>query len=160
MLVVVLVRNGLPGKLGRGVVRGIAAQSIRRHAELFERIGQDFFIGPTLDLAGRERVPADHGWSLAQHDSDLVRRQRAAVEIAEVTKRAGRSRGHDTMAEIVLASRVELDVGGQRVAILVEESDQAAVMVEMAVADDERVDFVASAPTSSKLFSKASGVYP
>jgi hypothetical protein len=45
------------------------------------------------------------------------------------------------VAEVVLASRIKLDVRGQRVAILVEESDQATVMVEMAVTDDESIDF-------------------
>ena len=43
------------------------------------------------------------------------------------------------MAEIVLAAGIELDVGRQHVAILPEEADQAAVMVDMTVADDQRL---------------------
>ena len=113
MLVVMLVGNGLAQEFGRRVVRGVAAEAVRRLAELLERIGQDLFVGFALDLAGRESVADDDRRALAQHDADVARRQRAPVEIAEVAELAGRAGRLHAMAEIVLAAGIELDVGRQ-----------------------------------------------
>ena len=44
------------------------------------------------------------------------------------------------MAEVVLAARVELHVGGKHAAVLVEEADEPAVVVDVAMADDQRLD--------------------
>ena len=44
------------------------------------------------------------------------------------------------LAEIVLAAGIHRDVGWQVLAVLVEKSEQAAPMIEMAVAQDQRVD--------------------
>jgi hypothetical protein len=46
------------------------------------------------------------------------------------------------VAEVVFASCIEPDVPGQRVAILVEESHQSAAVVEMAMTDDESINFL------------------
>lgn len=46
------------------------------------------------------------------------------------------------MAEIVLAAGKEREIGWQRRAEFIEETDQTAVMVEVAVADDQRLDLL------------------
>ena len=46
----------------------------------------------------------------------------------------------NSVAEIVLAAGVKLKIRGQHAAIFVEKRDQAAVMIEMAVADDQGVN--------------------
>src|ERR1035437_3155346 len=46
------------------------------------------------------------------------------------------------MTEVVFTSGVELHIRRQRAAVLVQKSDQSAVMVEMAMAHDQRVDFL------------------
>jgi hypothetical protein len=44
------------------------------------------------------------------------------------------------MAEVILAAGVELHIGGQDVAVLVEERLQAAEVVVVAMTDDQRID--------------------
>jgi hypothetical protein len=85
-------------------------------------------------------VVTDHGRVFAQDDRDLLSRQCAPVERAKVSQLARRS--DQAMAEIVLTAGVELHVRRQRAAILVEESHQAAEMIEMAVADNQGVNLL------------------
>jgi hypothetical protein len=75
---------------------------------------------------------------LAQYGRNLLGRQRAPVERAEVGQLAGCP--DEATAEVVLAARVELDVRRKHSAVLVEESHQTAVMIEMAMADNQSVD--------------------
>ena len=73
-----------------------------------------------------------HGATLGGHAV------KAAVERAEVGERA---RGAlPALAEIILAAGIEFDVGRKHGAVLVEEAQQAAEMVEMAVAHHHGVD--------------------
>ena len=93
-----------------------------------------------LDLAGGESMAGDHGRRLAQHGRDLLRRQLPAIQRAEIGELALGRRGVDAVTEIVLAAGIELDVGRQLVAEFVEEADQAAEMIVVAVADDQRIE--------------------
>src|SRR5262249_39534330 len=78
--------------------------------------------------------------AFAQYDRDFARLERAPVQIAEIAEGARRAGRQDAVAEVVLAASIELYVGGQRVAIFVEERDEPAVVIEVAVADDKRID--------------------
>ncbi len=84
--------------------------------------------------------PGDHGRRLAQHRGDALRGELAAVQRAEIGELALGRRRVDAVAEIVLAAGIELDVGGQLVAELVEEAVEAAEMVVVPVAHDQRVE--------------------
>ena len=64
----------------------------------------------------------------------------APVERAEFAELSRRRRRADAMAEIVLAAGIELHVGRKHAAIFVEKADQAAVVVDVPVADDQRLD--------------------
>ena len=44
------------------------------------------------------------------------------------------------MAEIVLTARVELDVGRHHRAVFLQEANEAAIVIDMPVADDHRLD--------------------
>ena len=76
--------------------------------------------------------------TLSQNDRNLVRDKLAAIEHAKFNKSAGCA--VVTFAEIVLAAGIELDVGGQHVAILVQEADKTTVVIEMTMAHDHRID--------------------
>ena len=126
MLVDVLVRHDLALQLGRRVVAVVAAEPVL-HGVIDEAVGQD-----ALHAVARLILPVVKAWSgdhrrrLAQHRRDLLRGDLAAVERAEFAELPRRRRAADAMAEIVLAAGIELEVGRQHVAILVEEADQAA----------------------------------
>ena len=113
----------------RALPRGVVDEAVRQHA----------LDAVALDLAGREGVVRDHGRRLAQHRRHLVRVDLAALECAVLTQLPRRAAA-EAMAEIVLAAGIELQVGRQHAAILAQEADQAAVMIDMAVADDQRLD--------------------
>ena len=140
VLVVVLVRDSFSQQLGGCVVTGVAAEPVR-DAELLQRIGQNSFVGTALDLTGRKGMATNNRRAFAQHDRDFARLERAPVQIAEIAESARRAGWQDTAAEVVLAASIKLYVGGQRAAIFVEERDEPAVMIEVAVADDKRIDF-------------------
>ena len=73
-----------------------------------------------------------------QNDRDLVRNQLAAIERAKFGKCAGRAA--IALAEIVLAAGIELHIGGQHAAVFLQEADEAAVMIEVAMAHDHCID--------------------
>src|SRR5580704_18744382 len=122
-------------------MRWIASESIL-DAEFFECVRKNLFIGSPLHLAGREGMSADNGRILAKNKRYVSCRKGAAIEIAEVAEHPNRSGREYAVAEVVFASCIQPDIPGQRVAILVEESHQSAVMVEMAMTDDESIDFL------------------
>jgi hypothetical protein len=70
----------------------------------------------------------------------LTTKQVAAVEHAE-KRRVLAGRLDVAVAEIGFAAGEERDVGPHALAVLGEKADQAAVMVEMAMAQDEPVEF-------------------
>ena len=140
MFVDVLVGDDLAVHLGGQIMAGVAAEPVL-DAELDPGLRQDALAAAARDLAGGERVSGDHGRRFAQHGRDLLRRELAAVEGAEIGELALGRRRTDPVAEIVLAAGIELDVGRQLVAEFVEEAEQAAEMIVMAVADDQRVEF-------------------
>ena len=131
------VRREFALQFGGGVVAVVAARTGGRVVD--KAVGQDLLDAVALDFSGRESVAFDHGRGLAQHGLHLLCGDLLAVEDAELTVLPGRGAA-DTMTEIILAAGIELHVGGQHAAILVEKSDQAAVMIDMAVADDQRID--------------------
>ena len=61
-------------------------------------------------------------------------------------------------AEIVLAAGIKREIGRQDVAIFVEEPDQAAEMIVVPVADDQRLDLLWIGASNSRLLSSAVGV--
>src|SRR5690348_13878445 len=77
---------------------------------------------------------------LAQHGLDLGLGEVAAVEHAEQDGLVLARRLHIAVAEIGLAAGEELEVGPHLSAMLAEEPDEAAEMVEMAVAQNEPVE--------------------
>ena len=134
-----LVRHDLALQFGRRVVAVVAGGAILLGV-IDKAVRQDALHAAARDLAGREGVVLDHGRRLAQHHRDLVRDDRATIERAEFAVLPLRRRRADAMAEIVLAACVELYVGRKHAAIFVEEADQAAVVVDVPVADDQRLD--------------------
>src|SRR5262249_35696064 len=134
VLVDVFVRNDLAVHLGRQIVAGIAAEAIL-DAELDPGLRQDAFAAAARDLAGGEGVARDHGRRFAQHRRHLLRGELAAVERAEIGELALRGRRVNAMTEIVLAAGVEFDIGWKLVAEFIEEAEQAAEMIVVAVAD-------------------------
>jgi len=102
-------------------------------------VRQHLLDAVALDLAGRERLPPYHDRLLAQHDLDIVPGDVAAVEHAIVAQLALTYPGV-ALAEIVLAAGIHREIGGQRLPVLVEESQQPAPVVEVPVTHDEGVD--------------------
>ena len=82
----------------------------------------------------------DHGRRLAQHDRHVLRGDLASVEDAVLCELPRRGRRANAVAEIVLAARIELDIGRKDVAVFLQEADEATVVVDVAVADDQRLD--------------------
>jgi len=80
----------------------------------------------------------DNRRAFGKNDRHLVRDQLPAVQRAEFGQLAGCAA--ISLAEIVLTAGVEFDVGRQHVAIFLQKADQAAVMVEVTVANDHSVD--------------------
>src|SRR5580704_18002835 len=122
-------------------MRWIASESIL-DAEFLECVRKNLFIGSPLHLAGRKGMSADNSRILAKNKRYVSCRKGAAIEIAEVAEHYNRSGGEYAVAEVVFASCIECDIPGQRVAILVEKSQQSAVMVEMAMTDNESIYFL------------------
>jgi hypothetical protein len=126
----------LAQQLGRRVVAGVAAEPVL-HGEFHAGIGQHLLDAGALDLAGGEGVADDCG-ILRQHGLDLARRELAPVQGAEIGELARHA--VIAVAEIVLAAGVEGQLRRQHAAVPVEEVKQAAVVVEMPVTDDQRLD--------------------
>src|ERR1017187_3183306 len=141
MLVVMLVGNRLSEQFSRRVMGGVTAQPIL-DAKLFERVGKNFFVGQALDLPRGEGMVTDDGRSLAQYDTHISRRECTTIKITEIAELTRFSSPLHPMTEVVFTSGVELHIRRQRAAVLVQKSDQSAVMVEMAMAHDQRVDFL------------------
>src|ERR1017187_9984571 len=133
MLVVMLVGNRLSEQFSRRVMGGVTAQPIL-DAKLFERVGQNFFVGQALDLPRGEGMVTDDGRSLAQYDTHISRRECTTIKINEIAELTRFSSPLHPMTEVVFTSGVELHIRRQRAAVLVQKSDQSAVMVEMAMA--------------------------
>src|SRR5215204_1826035 len=123
----------------KGVVARVAAEPVLLR-ELDDCVRQDALDARALDLARCEGVARDDRRGLAEHGRDLLRRKFAPVEHAEIGELARCAPALIAMAEIVLAAGVELDVGRERRAVFLEEADEPAKMVVMAVANDERVE--------------------
>ncbi len=141
VLVDMLVGHDLAFHLRRQVVAGVAAGAVLER-ELDHGVRQHLLDAGALDLAGGEGLPADHDRALRQHHLHVVGRDIAAVEHAEVVELTRRRRAVVALAEIVLAAGVERQFRGQRLAVTVEEADEPAPMIEMAVAQDQRVDLL------------------
>src|SRR5580700_4774880 len=122
-------------------MRRVTSESIL-DAELLECVRKNLFVGSPLHLAGRKGMSADNSRVLAKNHRYVFCRESAAIEIAEVAEHPNRSGREYAVAEVVFASCTESDIPGQRVAILVEKSHQSAVVVEMAMTDDESIDFL------------------
>ena len=93
----------------------------------------DALTGVDLSMAG------DYGRLFAGHHAHAVLLQVAPVEHAPVGEVAGRAGSVLPYAEKVLAADVERKIGGQLVSVLLEEADQAAEVVKVTVARDERL---------------------
>jgi hypothetical protein len=76
----------------------------------------------------------------AQDNANVARCERASVEIAEIAELAGRARWYHAMAKIVFAARVKLDVCGQYATAFIQQSDQSAIMIKMAVANNQGIE--------------------
>ena len=74
---------------------------------------------------------------LAGHHFHSQRLQFAAVEHARVAELTGSASCGFPGAEIVLAADVEREVSRKLVAVLLQEPDQRAVVVEVAVTEDQ-----------------------
>src|SRR5665213_4167640 len=122
-------------------MRCVTSESIL-DAEFLECVRQNLFVGSPLHLSGCKGMPADNSRVLAKNHRYVFCRKSAAIEVAEVAEHSNRSGREYAVAEVVFASCIEPDIPGQRVAILVQESHQAAVMIEMAMTDDESIDFL------------------
>src|SRR5580658_10249301 len=122
-------------------MRWVAAESIL-DADFVECVGKNLFVDLSLHLAGSEGMSAVNSRVLAKNHRYVFCCKSAPIEIAEVAEHPNRSGREYAVAEVVFASCIEPDVPGERVAILVEESHQSAVMVEMAMTDDESIDFL------------------
>lgn len=131
--------SGIAGEFGSAVVAGVAAEPVL-DAAFDEGIVQDALDRPALDLAGGEGVAGDDGRRLAQNRRDLLCDEVAPVELAEIGELALHRTRADAMAEIVLAAGIELEVGRERSAVPGEEAVQPAIMVVMAMADDQGID--------------------
>ena len=99
-----LVWDDLPLQFGWAVMVGIAAEPVL-HPALDECVWQDPLDRAALDLAGRERMAGDDRRSLAEHGCDVVGREIAAVELAEI-RELSLPGGAKPVTEIVLTAGV------------------------------------------------------
>src|SRR3954468_5356125 len=129
VLMHVLVRYHLPLQLRRGVVAVVAARALFAGV-VHKAVRQHALAAVALDLASGEGMVGDNGWRFAEHCRHLVGLDLAALERAVLAQLPGRGTT-EPMAEIVLASSVELQVRRKHAAVLAEETDEAAVMVDM-----------------------------
>src|SRR5262245_21160565 len=137
MLMYMLVRHDLALELGRREVAVRAAGALP--AVVDETVGQHPLDTVAFDLAGRKGVARDYGRRLAQHRRHLVRVDLASNQRAILAQLSRRGPA-EPMAEIVFTAGIQLEVGRKYAPVLAQEADQAAVMVDVAVADDQRLD--------------------
>ena len=116
-------------------VGDVAAEAVPGRV-LDQRVRQHALERGALDGPGRERLAGDDGRRRAHHHPHLERGELAAVEDAEVRQVARLRPGAEAAAEGVLAADVEREIGGQAIAVLLQERQQAAEVVVMAVAQD------------------------
>ena len=118
-------RPEVGGRAGRVRLPDQQAASRRRLLE----------VGDPLDLAGGHGVADHHRGLLGQHHLEPLGLQALAVELAHVER--ARRRGHETLAEGVLAARIQRERALDRA--LVDQRRQRAVVVGVPVAEDQRV---------------------
>src|SRR6266542_648090 len=102
------------------------------HAEFDHGIGQDLLDAGALDLSCGESV-AGNSWIFAENNLDAAGRDLAAIQHTIVGQRARRSRAIVAATEIVLSAAIQGEVRRQNVPVLIEKSDQPAVVVVVAV---------------------------
>ncbi len=139
MLVHVLVRHDLALQFGRRVVTVVAACRLRSRSsrpKLFGRMRSMLLrvILPVVKACPWITVGVSHS------TTDTFCATIALRSSVPPSPNCAASAPADAMAEIVLAAGVELHVGRKHAAVFVEEADKAAVVVDMAVADDHRLD--------------------
>ncbi len=142
VLVPMLVRLRLAGQLVCGEVvvhvgMRVAAEPVL-DPDLDPGVGQHMLDAGARDRAGREGVALDDDRILGQHRLDVERLQLAAVERTEIGE-AAVGLAQEAVAEIVLAAGIEAQILAHLRPPRFEKPDQPAVMVEMPVAEDQRV---------------------
>ena len=120
--------------------RDIAAQSVL-YRVFDQRIGPYALEAATLDHAGGERMAADHSRIGTQHHFDFECGEFAPVEHPTFAELPRRGTGYFGLAEIVFAAGIQRKIGRQLVAVFLQITDQAAVMVEVAVTQDQTLHF-------------------
>src|SRR3984957_16529149 len=138
VLVNMLIRHDLAFHFRGQIMARIASGAILQ-LELDHGVGEHFFDAVALDLAGRERLAADHHRRLTENELDVLPRDVATVEHAEVAQIALPGPGV-ALAEIVLATGIHRQIRGQILAMPVEKSKQTAPVIEMTMAQNQRVD--------------------
>src|SRR6266480_4775733 len=138
VLVHMLVGHDLSLQLGSYEMAHIAAKTIL-HGELDHRVWQHLLDAAAFDLAGGKGLTLDHGRSLGEKQFDPMRGNFTAIEHAAIAERAGHGAPVST-TKIVLTAAIKREVWRQQVALFVEEADEAAPVIVVAVAQDESVD--------------------
>src|SRR6185312_7759970 len=138
VLVVMQVGDDLAGPLLGGEMLGSATSAIILTG-LDQRVRQHALEGAALNMPAGEGVAVEMR-RLAQNGLNLGIGEVTAVEHAEEDGLILTRRLHIAVAEIGLAAGEELEVGRHLSAVLGEEPDEPAVVVKMAVAQDESVE--------------------
>src|SRR5262245_30773169 len=95
---------------------------------------------------------------LVQHCGQLVRLDLAPIACPILPELPRRIRTAHAMAKVVLAACIELQVSRKYVAILIQKADQSAVVIDMAMTEDQGLNVARVHPQETNIVDDRRGI--
>src|SRR5207248_6152989 len=110
--------------------------------------------GSGLDVTGREGVAGNDRGRLGEHDFQFRVGERLAIQRAEVLRLANRQLAS---AEALFPAQIQRQAGPQPGAIVMQETRQAAEVVVVTVAEDQRIEVLGCDPQHRQVVVESPG---